>query len=87
MKTILFILLLLFSVYANDTDTNTVEVLVIYTEFEFGFPKADTVASTFHLFTGKWWHVHTKYNDFVSHVKPRILARYPTDVWEAINKK
>ena len=67
---------LLQCIFAGDFDTTTIEILEITTEYEFGFPQKDTVASTIHFrITEGHWHIKGFAQDSYSDKPPKVLQR------------
>ena len=64
-------------VRCSDLDTTTVEILIIQRQYEFGFPRIDTVPSITHIYRPglKDWYV--KYHDleWSSDKKPILIRR------------
>lgn len=67
------------SAKGSDLDTNNIEVLIIQSEFEFGFPVTDTVLSITHIYRPgmKDWYVKFFQHEFASNKKPIVLQRFP----------
>jgi len=57
-------------------DTTTIERVIVYKDFNFGFPIIDTVYSTIHLKSGTQWYVKGVFEDHFSDKQPIVIFRY-----------
>jgi hypothetical protein len=64
-------------VNASDLDTTTIEILIIQRQYEFGFPKIDTISSLTHIYRPglKDWYIKFHEMDWSSDKKPIVLKR------------